>query len=306
MIPRCRRTERATALDSSRPRFGSEIRGPAPGSERSACAREAAVEVRHEDVLDIAVRRPVARDACDAELLRQSTLDRSEDALAAAASLRRPSQDLPDPERAQRLGDLPVLLLGGRLSRLSRTAEVAAAGGAALRVGMPALVTPFHMGIALGIARRALDEITQQAIEKGRGFPPSPLPTHPHFQLALGKAELELASARALALQVLSSLWQEARAGRVPQPPRQAEVRAAATYITEVTQRVVTVAFPCFSCAHTLLGPTISRPPFKSVKRPLLATGSTQDLERPIVTCPEHRKKRPVGGVVSVGERGGI
>jgi indole-3-acetate monooxygenase len=119
----------------------------------------------------------------------------------------------------------------------------AVTGGAALRVGMPALVMPFHMGIALGIARRALDEITQQAIEKGRGFPPSPLPTHPHFQLALGKAELELASARALALQVLSSLWQEARAGRVPQPPRQAEVRAAATYITEVTQRVVTVAF---------------------------------------------------------------
>jgi indole-3-acetate monooxygenase len=119
----------------------------------------------------------------------------------------------------------------------------AVTGGAALRVGMPALVMPFHMGIALGIARRALDEITQQAIEKGRGFPPSPLPTHPHFQLALGKAELELASARALALQVLSSLWQEARAGRVPQASRQAEVRAAATYITEVTQQVVTVAF---------------------------------------------------------------
>ena len=82
-----------------------------------------------------------------------------------------------------------------------------------------------------------------QAIEKGRGFPPSPLPTHPHFQLALGKAELELASARALGLQVLSSLWQEARAGRVPQPSKQAEVRAAGTYITEVTQRVVTAAF---------------------------------------------------------------
>src|SRR2546422_955866 len=61
-------------------------------------------------------------------------------------------------------------------------------GGAALRLGLPAIVAPFHMGIALGIARRALDEIIKQAIEKGRGFPPSPLPTHPHFQLALGKA----------------------------------------------------------------------------------------------------------------------
>jgi indole-3-acetate monooxygenase len=71
------------------------------------------------------------------------------------------------------------------------------AGGAALRLGFPAVVTPFSMGIALGIARHALDEITAQAIEKGRGFPPSPLSTHPHFQFALGKAELELEAARA-------------------------------------------------------------------------------------------------------------
>jgi indole-3-acetate monooxygenase len=112
-----------------------------------------------------------------------------------------------------------------------------------LRLGVPAIVMSFHMAIALGIARRALDEITEQAVEKGRGFPPSPLPTHPHFQSALGKAELQLASARALALQVLSSLWTEARAGRVPSPPMQAEARAAAVYITEVAQQVTTVAF---------------------------------------------------------------
>ena len=119
----------------------------------------------------------------------------------------------------------------------------AVTGGAALRLGIPALVTPFHMAIALGIARRALDEITEQAVEKGRGFPPSPLPTHPHFQFALGKAELQLASARALAFQIVSSVWTEARAGRVPPPPMQAEARAAAMYITEVAQRVTTVAF---------------------------------------------------------------
>jgi indole-3-acetate monooxygenase len=112
-----------------------------------------------------------------------------------------------------------------------------------LFVDFPAIVVPFSMGIALGIARHALDEITAQAVEKGRGLPPSPLPTHPHFQFALGKAELELASARALAVQVLSSVWDEARAGRIPPPERQAEARAAATYITEVAQHVVTVAF---------------------------------------------------------------
>lgn len=119
----------------------------------------------------------------------------------------------------------------------------AVTGGAALRLGVPALVTPFHIGIALGIARRALDEITEQAVEKGRGLPPSPLPTHPHFQFALGKAELELASARALALQVVSDVWADACAGRVPPPEKQAEARAASAYITEVAQRVATVAF---------------------------------------------------------------
>jgi len=63
----------------------------------------------------------------------------------------------------------------------------AVTGGAALRLGLPALVMTFHMAIALGIARRALVEITEQAVEKGRGFPPSPLLTHPHFQLYWGR-----------------------------------------------------------------------------------------------------------------------
>jgi alkylation response protein AidB-like acyl-CoA dehydrogenase len=86
-------------------------------------------------------------------------------------------------------------------------------GGAAARLGLPAGVASFHIGIPLGIARRALDEITTQAIEKGRGFPPSALQSQPHFQYALGKAETELASARALALQLLSELYTEAQAG---------------------------------------------------------------------------------------------
>jgi alkylation response protein AidB-like acyl-CoA dehydrogenase len=117
------------------------------------------------------------------------------------------------------------------------------AGGEALRLGFPAVVAPFAMGIALGIARHALDEITAQAVEKGRGLPPSPLATHPHFQFALGKAELQLSAARALAFQVLSRIWDEACAGRMPPPEQQAKARAAAVYITELAQRVTTAAF---------------------------------------------------------------
>jgi len=116
-------------------------------------------------------------------------------------------------------------------------------GGAAVRLGIPAGFASFHIGVALGIARHALDEITTQAIEKGRGFPPSLLQTQAHFQSALGKAEIELASARALALRLLSELYAEAETVGTPPPPRQAEARAAATYVTEVAQRVTSVAF---------------------------------------------------------------
>jgi len=116
-------------------------------------------------------------------------------------------------------------------------------GGPAVRLGFPAGTASFHIGIALGIARRALDEITTQAIEKGRGFPPSPLQTQAHFQSALGKAEIELAAARALALQLLSELYAETQAGGTPPPPRQAEARATSTYVTEVAQHVTSIAF---------------------------------------------------------------
>jgi indole-3-acetate monooxygenase len=128
--------------------------------------------------------------------------------------------------------------------RLADVASGAAiAGGAALRVGHPALVMPFHFGIALGIARRALDEVTVQAIEKSRGRPPSLLATQAQFQFSLGKAELELAAARALAIAILTAAWKQAATGSVPPPTMQAEVRAAASYVTEVAQRVTTVAF---------------------------------------------------------------
>jgi alkylation response protein AidB-like acyl-CoA dehydrogenase len=95
-----------------------------------------------------------------------------------------------------------------------------------------------------------LDEVTVQATEKSRGRPPSLLVTQPQFQFSLGKAELELASARALAIAILSAAWEQAATGSVPPPAMQAEVRAAASYVTEVAQRVTTVAFQSWAVMH--------------------------------------------------------
>jgi indole-3-acetate monooxygenase len=55
------------------------------------------------------------------------------------------------------------------------------------------------------------------------------------------KAELELGAARALALQILSGIWDQARAGEMPPPEQQAQARAAAAYITEIAQGVTTL-----------------------------------------------------------------
>ena len=44
-------------------------------------------------------------------------------------------------------------------------------------------------------------------------------------------------------MQLLSELYAETEARGTPAPQRQAEARATATYVTEVAQRVTTVAF---------------------------------------------------------------
>lgn len=119
----------------------------------------------------------------------------------------------------------------------------AVTGGAAVRLGIPAFVLAFHMAIPLGIARRALDEILEQAVKKTRGIPPSPLPMDAEFQLGLGRAQLEHESARTLAVDVLSGLWETAQGGVVPTVRQQTEARAAAAYVTEVAQRVTSAAF---------------------------------------------------------------
>ena len=54
---------------------------------------------------------------------------------------------------------------------------------------------------------------------------------------------MELAAARARAIGILSAVWEQAGTGSVPPPAMQAEVRAAGSYVTEVAQRVTTVAF---------------------------------------------------------------
>ena len=120
----------------------------------------------------------------------------------------------------------------------------AQSGGPSYRLGLPGIVSVFHIGIPLGIARRALDEIIHIATTKRRGMLSSvPLAERDVFQSKIGKAELQLASARALALDVTTRAWETVQAGEALAPAVQAELRGAGTYITEVTQEIATMAF---------------------------------------------------------------
>ena len=120
----------------------------------------------------------------------------------------------------------------------------AKSGGPSYRLGLPGIVSVFHIGIPLGIARHALDEVIRVATTKRRGILSTvPLAERGVFQSKIGKAQLQLSAARALALDVTTRAWEAVQAGETLAPAVQAELRGAGTYITELTQDIATMAF---------------------------------------------------------------
>ena len=117
-------------------------------------------------------------------------------------------------------------------------------GGAMYRLGRPGFVTNEHSAFALGVARRALDAVTDVGRSKTRGYTSvNSLALRPAFQRMLSECDLELRAARALNVEVLEEAWRVVCEGRPPDPPLQAEMRSCATYTTDVAVDVVTRAF---------------------------------------------------------------
>jgi indole-3-acetate monooxygenase len=84
-------------------------------------------------------------------------------------------------------------------------------------------------GVALGLARRALDETLAIVEGKMSIFPPPPmrLRQRPHARVALGKAEMELRAARAFTYETIDRLWDEAcRTGHVSADSRRAMMQS--------------------------------------------------------------------------------
>jgi alkylation response protein AidB-like acyl-CoA dehydrogenase len=80
-------------------------------------------------------------------------------------------------------------------------------------------------GVALGLARRAIDAALAVADKKMHIFPPPPMPLRqrPHARVALAKAEMTWRAARAFTYETADRIWEEAQSqGRVSPDTRRA------------------------------------------------------------------------------------
>ncbi len=118
-------------------------------------------------------------------------------------------------------------------------------GGPLYRIEHPGFVANEHAGIAIGVARRALDAFTKREAEKQRGYTDSraSLGARPAVQRMIGAGNLRLRAARALAIEINDMAWETACAGERLSNRLQGELRAVATHCTDVALDIVTEAF---------------------------------------------------------------
>ena len=117
-------------------------------------------------------------------------------------------------------------------------------GDAIYRMGRPGFVANEHPAVALGIARRALDEIIDSAPRKKRGNPPtSSLADREAFRRDIGTCDFRLRAARALSHEVFERAYEITCSGQVPGDDIQAEMRAVAAHVTFEAIDVATTAF---------------------------------------------------------------
>lgn len=118
-------------------------------------------------------------------------------------------------------------------------------GGANFFLGRPGMQTTGHCGVALGIARRALDEIAELAKNKKRGYRGTEalIADRGSFQRFLGESDLRLRAAKFLCLETLEEAWELVAQEITPPPELQVRLRASGTYATEEASDIVSQAF---------------------------------------------------------------
>ncbi len=118
-------------------------------------------------------------------------------------------------------------------------------GGPNFLLGRPGMQTTGHCGVALGIGRRALDEVTELAQNKKRGYRGAELlvADRGSFQRFLGESDLRLRAAKALCVETLEEAWELVCQGITPPPTLQIRLRASGSYATAEASDIVSQAF---------------------------------------------------------------
>ena len=124
-------------------------------------------------------------------------------------------------------------LIGGRPRR----------GGPIYRLGVLGLALIGHAGFALGIGRRALDEVTVIARSKQRMGAATRIGDRERFQFELGRNDAALRSARAFVYDCFGAAQAELDRGNDLAPAEFLRLRQATTYATHVAVDVTRFAY---------------------------------------------------------------
>jgi indole-3-acetate monooxygenase len=116
-------------------------------------------------------------------------------------------------------------------------------GGDLFRLGMPAFVSNEVPPLAIGLARRAIDDITELATHTAR-FPGGPtVSERAVFHHELGRAEVQVRAARAVHREAMAAAFASAAADGAPSDEQQLAVTTASVYAVETCADVVSDLF---------------------------------------------------------------
>jgi indole-3-acetate monooxygenase len=116
-------------------------------------------------------------------------------------------------------------------------------GGDLFRLGMPAFVSNEVPPFAIGLARRALDDMIELSAHTAR-FPGGPtVSERAVFHKELGRAETRIRAARAVHREAMAAAWESAVAGTTPGEELQLAVTTASVYAVETCADVVSDLF---------------------------------------------------------------
>jgi len=120
---------------------------------------------------------------------------------------------------------------------------VAQRGGPVYRLGVLGLTSIGHCGFALGVGRRALEEVARLAGTKVRMGATTPIGEQQMFQYDFAYQDAALRSARAYSLEVFGAAQATVDGGDPPTMEQLLRIRQATTYATRIAAEATRVAY---------------------------------------------------------------